>query len=266
VSKARPLEGRSALVTGAVGGIGAAIAAKLAEAGASVVISGLEAPAEIEPARAKLQSETGSRIEYRRADLRDINEIENVARDAAQAVGPISILVNNAVIRHFAPIDKFEPANWNTALAVNVSAPFHFIRLLLPGMRASGYGRIFNFTSVYGSHGTVDRIDYVTSKSAIEGITRATAMECADGVVTCHALCPGTVLTPNIEARVKALAEKEGLSWDQASAKFLEGKQPSARFVESDSVASVMLLLCGPVGRDMNGAIVPIEGGWLAKA
>ena len=85
-------------------------------------------------------------LRERATDLRDVAEIEGLARAAAEAVGAINILVNNAVIRHFAPIDKFETANWNTALAVNVSAPFHFIRLLLPGMRAGGYGRIFNFT------------------------------------------------------------------------------------------------------------------------
>jgi 3-hydroxybutyrate dehydrogenase len=139
-------------------------------------------------------------------------------------------------------------------------------RLLLPQMRASGYGRIFNITSVYGSRGTVNRVDYVTTKAAIEGLTRATAMECADGAVTCHALCPGSVLTPSLEGRIRRLAEDENLDWESAQTAFLQGKQPTGRFVDTESVCEVLLMLCGSAGRDMNGAMIPIEGGWLARA
>ena len=135
----------------------------------------------------------------------------------------------------------------------------------LPGMRAGGYGRIINMTSVYGERGTTQRIDYVTSKAAIQGMTRAVAMEVAGSDVTCHALRPGSVLTPAIDGRVEALRAREGLSRRDAEVKFLAGKQPSGRFVETDSVCRALLLLCGPAGPDMNGAILPIEGGWLAS-
>ncbi len=91
-------------------------------------------------------------------------------------------------------------------------------------------------------------------------------MECADGAVTCYALCPGSTLTPSIKARVEKLAADEKLGWDQAVAQFLKGKNPSGRFVEENSVADMLLFLCGAAGRDMNGAIIPIEAGWLAKA
>jgi 3-hydroxybutyrate dehydrogenase len=228
---------------------------------------GLELPADVEATRADMAKTYNVKVEYIRADLTSLPELEGMARQAAEKVGAINILVNNAVIRHFAPIEDFPAARWEAGLAVNVSAPFHLTRLLLPGMRAAGYGRIFNMTSVYGSRGTVNRIDYVTAKSAIEGMTRAIAMECAlDDNVTCHALCPGTVLTPNIEGRIKALAAEQNLDWDKAQAVFMQGKQPNGRPVEARNVAEMLAMLCGPIGRDMNGAIIPIEGGWLAKA
>ncbi len=264
--ESRPLQGRRALVTGSVGGLGKVMARQLAHAGASVMISGLEAPEEVEAARAELAHASGSTVGYAQADLTILADIEGLAKRACDELGPIDILLNSAVVRHFSPLEQFPVDRWNEALAVNLSAPFHLTRLLLPSMRANGYGRIFNFTSVYGSHGTAGRVDYVCTKSAIEGLTRATAVECADGAVSCHALCPGSMLTPSLEVRVRTLAETENLDWEQATTKFLQGKNPTGRFVEESSVSDVMLFLCGPVGRDMNGAIIPIEGGWLAKA
>jgi 3-hydroxybutyrate dehydrogenase len=261
MAEGRFLQGRRALVTGSVGGLGAAMARGLAGAGASVVMTGLETPEAAEAARRQVAGADGA-VEYLQADLGSRAEVERLA----EAAGAVDILINNAVIRSFAPIEDFPLDGWDNALAVNVSAPFHLTRLLLPGMRAGGYGRIFNMTSVYGSHGVVNRVDYVVSKSAIEGLTRATAMECSGSPVTCHALCPGSVLTPSLEARIRALAEARSLNWEDAKAAFLEGKNPSGRFVEPDNVARVLLLLCGPAGGDMNGAIVPIEGGWLARA
>jgi 3-hydroxybutyrate dehydrogenase len=264
---AKPLAGRHALVTGSVGGIGNAFARRLAEAGADVVMSGLEPIADVEATRQDMAKGAGVRVEYIPADLTKIAELERLTKQAVETVGAIHILVNNAVIRHFAPVDEFPPERWEAGLAVNVSAPFHLTRLLLPGMRAAGYGRIFNMTSVYGSRGTVNRIDYVTAKHAIEGMTRAIAMEIAtDDDVSCHALCPGTVLTPNIEGRIKALAAEQNLDWEKAQATFMQGKQPNGRPVEARNVAEMLAMLCGPIGRDMNGSIIPIEGGWLAKA
>jgi len=83
--------------------------------------------------------------------------------------------------------------------------------------------------------------------------------------VSCHALTPGSVLTPIWQGRIDEAMRRDGISRAEAENRFLDGKQPSGRFVEVDSVGEVLLMLCGPVGEDMNGAILPIEGGWLAK-
>jgi 3-hydroxybutyrate dehydrogenase len=263
---ARPLTGRCALVTGSTGGLGAAMARALAGHGAHIMLSGLEPPAEVEALRREMARKHDVRVEYRYADLALPAEVQGLVAAAKAQLGAVDILVNNAVVRHFAPIEAFPVTHWDAALAVNVSAAFHATRLLLPDMRTRGYGRIFNMTSVYGSRGTPNRVDYVTTKAAVEGLTRAVAMETTlDGNVTCHALCPGSVMTPASDRRVKELMAQDGLSREAAEARFLEGKQPNGRFVSMESITQVLLLLCGPAGRDMNGAILPIDGGWLAS-
>ncbi|OYX16399.1 MAG: beta-D-hydroxybutyrate dehydrogenase [Sphingomonadales bacterium 32-67-7] len=259
------LTGRRALVTGSVAGLGFAMAEALARAGADVMLTGLEPAAEVEASRRALADDCGVKVGYCAADVARIEDIERLVATTNTELGGVDILVNNAVVRHFAPIEDFPVGRWDAALAVNVSAVFHAIRLVLPQMRAGGYGRIVNMTSVYGERGVAQRIDYVTSKAAIQGLTRAVAMEVAGGDVTCHALRPGSVLTPAIDGRVEALRARETLSRRDAETKFLAGKQPSGRFVEMDSVCRALLLLCGPAGPDMNGAILPIEGGWLAS-
>ena len=258
------LAGRTALVTGSAGGLGLAMARKLASAGVSIVLTGLEPPESAEAARQALIDDFGIAAHYHQADLTNIAEVHALFEQAA-AVSPIDILVNNAVVRHFAPICDFPLDEWHRAIAVNLTAALVATQMVLPAMRARNYGRIFNMTSVYGSRGTVNRVDYVTTKTAIQGLTRAIALETAGSAVSCHALTPGSVLTPVWQERIEQSMQRDGISRAEAEHRFLDGKQPSGRFIDVDSVAEVMLLLCGPVGEDMNGAILPIEGGWLAR-
>src|SRR5690606_40303787 len=134
----------------------------------------------------------------------------------------------------------------DAAVAVNLSAAFHAIRFSLPGMRNRDYGRIFNMTSVYGTRGTLDRVDYITTKSALLGLTRSVALENLDYDVTCHSICPGSVLTPSIESRVTRLMEEQSLSRQAAEEMFLRGKQPPGRFGRGRRGTDLLVLLCGP--------------------
>jgi 3-hydroxybutyrate dehydrogenase len=131
-------------------------------------------------------------------------------------------------------------------------------------MRAREWGRIFNMTSVYSARAVANRLDYITTKTALVGLTRAVAIETLDQGITCNALCPGSVLTPDIDRRVQALMEKESIDREKATQLFLLGKQPTGRFVEAAHVADMLVFLCGPAGRDITGAILPVEGGWLS--
>lgn len=264
-SGAHAPRGRTALVTGSTAGLGFAIAQGLARSGCNIVLTGLVTAAEIEAERGSLARETGVDVAYVRADLAEPDGVERLLDVVGRTVGGVDILVNNAVVRHFARIVDFPAANWDAALAVNLTAAFHAIRLLLPGMRQRNYGRIFNITSVYGMRGTVDRVGYVTTKAALLGLTRSVALENLDVDVTCHAICPGSVLTPGTEGRVLQLMEDSGLSRDAAERSFLDGKQPGGHFVAAESVSDLLVFLCGPIARDMTGSMLPVEAGWLAS-
>jgi len=254
------LAGRRALVTGSVGGLGLAVARRLAADGCAVLLHGLAAPEEAEPVRQALARDLGADAAYHRADLARPAEIEAMMA----AAGPVDILVNNAVTRHFAPIDATPTAHWDADLAVNLSAAFHTIRLALPAMRARGWGRIVNMSSIYGLIGAADRVGYVVTKTGLIGLTRAVAAETARAGITCNAICPGTSLTPGIEERIDAMVASGGLDREAASAAVLRGKQPTGRFVEAEAVADMVGFLCGPSGRDVTGAVLPMDGGWSA--
>jgi len=121
----------------------------------------------------------------------DAPTIERLVATAVARFGSIDILVNNAVVRHFAPVEQLTPAEWEQSLAVNLSAPFHLVRLVLPMMRARSFGRIVNLSSYYGVRGAENRIGYVTTKTALIGMTLAIALEAGDMDITCNAICPG---------------------------------------------------------------------------
>ncbi|MBZ9674281.1 SDR family NAD(P)-dependent oxidoreductase [Mesorhizobium sp. ES1-1] len=262
---AKALGERRALITGSTAGLGQAIAAGLAEAGCSVMLHGLETAETVEPQREALARRTGVQVAYHKADLSTAAGVQSLVAAAGAELGGVDILINNAVVRHFASIIDFPPEQWDLALAVNLSAIFHAVRLVLPQMRARNFGRIFNITSVYGMRGTPGRVGYVTTKSAILGFTRAVALENLDVDVTCHSLCPGSVLTPGTESRVEELMADRGIDRGAAERLFLEGKQPGGTFVSPQSVSDLLVFLCGPIARDMTGAMLPVEGGWLAS-
>ncbi|MES2184826.1 MAG: SDR family NAD(P)-dependent oxidoreductase [Pseudomonadota bacterium] len=260
-----PLQGKTALVTGSTGGLGLAMARGLAAAGCRVVLHGLEPEGDAMQALCReIGQAHGTPVVYCRADLADPCAIESMMGDIAATLDGVDVLVNNAVVRHIAPIEQFPVEAWDRALAVNLSAAFHTIRLALPRMREQRWGRIFNMSSVYGSRGTPNRIDYVTTKSALLGMTRGVAVEAAADGITCNALCPGAVHTPGAEARIQALMAAEGVDHGEAVRRFLVGKQPSLNFVSEAHVAELLVFLCGPAGAEINGAMLPMEGGWLA--
>ncbi len=258
------LKSRCALITGSTQGLGQAMAARLAAEGCNIVLNGFGEAGEIERKRRELETEHGVRALYHGADVADAAQVVALVEAARQAFGGVDILVNNAVVRHFAPLEAFRPEDWDRALAVNLSAAFHTSRLVLPGMRERGFGRIVNIASVYGLFATINRVDYVTTKTALIGFTRAVALETAGQNITCNAICPGTVPTPAIEQRLAAEAAKAGLPPAEAARAFLAQRQPSRRFVAPEGVAALVAMLCSPAGADITGAAIPIDGGWSA--
>ncbi len=259
------LKGKCALITGSTQGLGYAMAERLAGEGCNVVLNRFGDSDEIESRRRRLEDSHGVRALHHGADLADPRQVAELVETALRAFDGVDILINNAVVRHFAPLEEFRTEDWDHALAVNLSAAFHTTRLVLPGMRKIDFGRIVNISSVYGLFGTVNRIDYVTTKTALIGFTRAVALEAAGQNITCNAICPGTSPTPAIEQRLAGEMAREGLSHERAVEKFMATRQPSRRFVAMDGVAALAAFLCGPGGVDITGAAIPIDGGWSAS-
>lgn len=259
------LKGRCALITGSTQGLGHAMARRLATEGCNIVLNGFGDAAEIEARRHALEAEHGIRALHHGADLAEPRQIADLIETAGREFGGVDILINNAVVRHFAPVEKFQPEDWDMALAVNLSAAFHTTRLVLAGMRARGFGRILNISSVYGLFGGVNRVDYITTKTALIGLTRAVALETARDNITCNAICPGSSPSPAIEQRLQDFMAAEGLERDRAVEKFMAGRQPSGRFVAMENVAALAAFLCGPGAADITGAALPVDGGWSAS-
>jgi 3-hydroxybutyrate dehydrogenase len=256
------LKGKCALITGSVGGLGFAAAQRFAAAGCHIVLSGFAEAEKIVEARREIEETWNVRSIYSSADLRRPDEIEQMFRGAETAFGGIDIVVNNAVVRCAAPVEDFPVGAWDEGIAVNLTAAFHTTRLALPGMKARNWGRIINVSSVYGLIGAANRVSYVTSKTALIGMTRAVALEVLDHDITCNAVCPGSILTPVHEATIQKTMAREGVARAEAERRFHAGKQPGGRFVAADDVAGLMVFLCGPGSRDINGAALPIEGAW----
>ena len=253
------LKGKWTLVTGASAGLGLAVAESLAGAGSNIILHDLVEP---DSAAAGIRSRFHVEVLSVAADLSQRSAIEAMIAGLLGRIDAVDILVNNAVIRHFAPVEQFEPERWEEALAVNLSAPFHLIRLALPAMKKRGWGRIINMGSIYSSRAVADRIDYVTTKTAILGMTRAVAIETTTSGITCNAICPGALPTPAIQGKIASIAASEGRSIDEATRNYLTARQPTGRYVAMEGVGAMVVLLCSPAGQDITGASLPIDGGW----
>lgn len=259
------LQGRCALVTGSIGGIGYAIAKALAEAGVNVVLNALADKPTGDAAAHRLSSDTGRDVIFDGTDLSDVPAIERMLGNAKARFGGIDIVVNNAVVRYFSPVENFRTEDWNRSLAVNVSAAFHTIRLAVPNMRAKGWGRIINMSSIFGARGTENRIDYVTTKTALLGMTRAVAVETARSGITCNAIAPGAVPTPPLLARIHEQGVASRMNAAEAEHRYVATRHPTERFVEPANVGALAVFLCSPAANDITGATLPIDGGWQAR-
>ena len=258
------IAGKVALVTGSLDGIGYATAQALAGQGCRVMLHGLGDPAVTEAKRAALEQESGAHVGFDGADLSDPARVDTLFETTERTLGPVEILVNNAVTRNFHAIEALPLDRWSYALAVNLTAPFRLTQLALPGMRARKWGRIINIASSWGMTGTVNRVDYVASKHGMVGLTRATALETVTDGITCNALCPGSTLTPHARRQVDERMQRDGTDWDAAARDLLSQRQPSGRFVMPDQVAALIVFLCSSAANEMTATPIAIDGGWQA--
>ena len=252
------------MITGSTQGLGLATARRLAADGCNVVIHGLGAADAIEAVRSGVERECDVKVHSSSADLRDPTQVAALVGEAVDALGGIDILVNNAVARHTGLIEDFRAADWDESIAVNLSSAFHATRLVVAAMKQRQWGRIVNVSSIYGLRGATNRVGYVTTKTALIGLTRAVALETAKDGITCNAVCPGTSESPVHHDSIARLIASEGLSPLAAELQLLIGKQPTARLIAADGVAALIAFLCSDAAADITGAVLPIDAGWSA--
>ena len=265
----QPLQGRRALVTGSVQGIGLAIAEGLARQGCALVLHGLATPEQAEAARTAVLAAGAPSAEVLTHNLRDAEQVQALMEEALRQ--PLDILVNNAGIQHTAPLADMPRAKWDDIIAINLSAVFDTMRLALPHMAERGYGRVINIASVHGLVASIHKAPYVAAKFGLVGMSRVAALEYAQagdrasGGVTVNCICPGWTETAIIEPQIQARAAQLGSDRDSAIRDLLKEKQPSQRTSLPAEFARIVTWLCEPIAHNLTGAAIPVDGGWTAQ-
>ncbi|MFI1975653.1 3-hydroxybutyrate dehydrogenase [Streptomyces wedmorensis] len=249
------LTGRTALVTGAAGGIGRACALRLAAAGARV--RAVDRAAEgLETLAGEAAALPGD-LEPRLLDLTDLDAAE------ASAAGA-DILVNNAGLQFVRPIEEFPPDVFHTVLTVMLEAPFRLIRGALPHMYGQGWGRVVNISSVHGLRASAFKSAYVAAKHGLEGLSKTAALEGAPHGVTSNCVSPGYVRTPLVERQIADQAAAHGIPPERVLSEVLLKDAALKRLIEPDEVAEAVLYLCTPQASFITGTSLTLDGGWTA--
>jgi len=259
------LNHRVALVTGSTSGIGLAMARRLAQAGAEIVMNGFGDPAAIDRLREEIAESAKTPVHFIPADLAKGAEAQALVKQTIAICGRIDILVNNAGIQHVAAIPDFPDDRWDAVIAINLSSAFHTSKIALADMQQRGWGRIINIASAHGLVASVNKSAYVAAKHGIVGLTKVTALENAKAQITCNAICPGWVDTPLVRKQIEARATAQHCSIDEATRQLVGEKQPSERFVTPEHLAELALFLCSDAGGSITGSAYSMDGGWTAQ-
>ena len=239
------LSQRTALVTGASGGIGGAIARAFHKNGATVALSGTRT----EALEALAKELGGERVFVLQADLSSPDDVERLAKDAEQAMGRIDILVNNAGLTKDGLILRMKDEDWSKTLDVNLTAAFRLCRAASKGMMKRRFGRILNMASIVAVTGNPGQTNYVSSKAGLIGLTKSLALEVASRGITVNAIAPGFIASPMTDA----------LNDDQKN-RLLE-RIPAGRMGDVADIGAAALYLASDEASYVTGQTLHVNGG-----
>lgn len=245
--------GRHVVVTGGGSGVGAAIAARFAAAGARVTVLGRRAAP-----LAEVAGRIGGRAEP--CDVTDRAALDAALARAVAAQGTADVAIANAGAAESVPFAKMTGADLNAMLAVNLAGVFHLWQACFPGMQARGWGRLIAIASTAGLKGYPYVSGYCAAKHGVVGLVRSLAVELAKSGVTVNAICPGYVETPMLERSVARIAERTGIGAEAAAAALKAGN-PQGRFIRTAEVAGAALWLCEEAAMSVNGHALAMSGG-----
>jgi 3-oxoacyl-[acyl-carrier protein] reductase len=238
------LKGRVALVTGSSRGIGRAIALRLAEAGADIVVNFLDRSEEAQAVELAI-GRLGRRCIGIQADVSSRADVERLVAASQDRLGPVEILVNNAGIARPQPIEEITEKDWDEVIAVNLKSCFLMTQAVLPGMRARQWGRIVNLSSVAAQVGGIVGPHYAASKAGMLGLTHFYAQRLAREGITVNAIAPALIETEMVTSNLKARPDRI----------------PIGRFGSPAEVAEAAAMLAG--NAYMTGQTINVNGGWF---
>ena len=247
------LQNKTAIITGAAVGIGAASAALFAREGAQVVAVDLDR--ELLNQMSVQLEKAGANCLAVTADVSQRPDVEMVVRTATQRFGKIDILFNNAGIVPTGKVETITEEQWDRAMAINVKSMYLFCHAVVPCMKAQGGGVILNTASATALRAVVDRACYTATKAAVIGLTKSMALDYVRDNIRVNCLCPGTVDTPSLAGRLAAFPDPA-----KARKEFI-ARQPMGRFGTAEEIAEAALHLVSPASEFVTGVAFPIDGG-----
>lgn len=247
------LTGRVALVTGGSKGLGKAMASSLADAGADIMICS-RSEEELSSALEEICAGKEIRGEYLVVDMSKRNQVESLAAVALEKMGRVDILINNAGANIPEPIDKIADESWDTIMELNLHSCMVLTRALVPQMKARRWGRIIHISSVMGLASAAGRSVYSTSKSALLGLTRASALDLGPDNITVNSIAPGPFLT-DLPRNLLSQEQKDHLA----------GNTALKRWAEPEELGGAALLLASEAGSYISGSVLVVDGGMLAR-
>ena len=164
-----------------------------------------------------------------------------------------------------APVEEFPIEKWDAILAINLSAAFHTVRAVVPGMKARKWGRIINTASAHSLVASPFKVAYISAKHGLAGLTKTVALELATFGATCNCISPGYVWTPLVERQIPDQMKARGMTREQVINEVLLAAQPTKQFVTVDQVAALAVYLCSDAAAQITGANISIDGGWTAQ-
>ncbi len=248
------LSGKSAVVTGGTKGLGQAMAAGLASAGAQVLLTSRHGD-EAEQVAAEIAQDFGVKCIGMQADVTRPEDTQAMVDRAVAELGGVQILVNNAGVNTRGPIDELTYEQFQQVQRVNVDGVWLCCRAVVPGMKKAGAGRIINLASTLGVVGLQDRTPYGSSKGAVVQMTRVLALELAPWKILCNAICPGPFLTPMNEP----IAETE------EARKFIIGAVALQRWGRLEEIQGAAIFLASDAASYVTGSLLMVDGGWTAR-